>query len=51
MKKLFFFKSTCNDDEISGVSVFTNNAKKAFKLASKCFTNNNCQGIPILINI
>lgn len=51
MKKLFFFKSTYVDDEISGISVFTNNARKAFKLASKCFANNNCQGSPILINL
>ena len=49
--KFYFFKSTCPNDEMSGITVFTDSIIRAFILARKCFVRNNCKGEPALMAI
>ena len=51
MGKFYFFKSSYEGDVMSGISVFTNSAKKAFKFAFNHFKKHKCKGIPVLMSI
>lgn len=47
----YFFKSTKENDALSGITVFTTSSKKAFALAYNYFAKYNCKGVPELIAI
>lgn len=47
----YFFKSTCDKDFVSSLSIFTNNSAKAFALARRYFANHNCKGEPTMLAI
>lgn len=49
--KFYFFKSTCDKDFVSAISVFTTNSERAFNLARKYFAKYNCKGEPTIIAI
>lgn len=49
--KFYFFKSSIDNDTISGITVFTNSLIKAIKLAKQTFIKNNCVGEPQLMAI
>lgn len=51
MSKLYFFKSSIDGDNISGVSVFSKSFNRAYNLACKCFAKNNCKGLPMILAI
>lgn len=51
MGKFYFFKSSVEGDVMSGISVFTTSAKKAFALAFKHFAKHRCKGTPMLLSI
>lgn len=51
MGKFYFFKSSADNDVMSGITVFTTNLRKAFALARICFAKNNCKGEPELMAI
>lgn len=49
--KFYFFKSSIDNDTISGITVFTNSLLKAISLAKKTFAKYNCVGEPQLMAI
>lgn len=51
MSKFYFFKSSVDNDVMSGITVFTDSIAKAFRLATKHFAKYNCKGEPQLMAI
>ena len=49
--KLYFFKSSVNEDVISGLTIFSKSFKRAYSLACKTFIKNNCKGVPQVLSI
>lgn len=48
---LYFFKSTCDKDSVSNLSIFTNSSTRAFTLAHRYFAKHNCKGEPAMLAI
>lgn len=48
---IYFFKSTCDKDSISNLTILTSNRIKAFVLAHRYFVKNNCKGEPAMLAI
>lgn len=51
MPRFYFFKSSIQDDSMSGISIFTTSAKKAFAYARKHFIKHHCKGVPVLMSV
>ena len=47
----YFFKSTCEKDCVSKLTIFTNSSAKAFALARRYFAKYNCKGEPAMLAI
>ena len=48
---LYFFKSTCDKDSVSNLSIFTNSSARAFFLARRYFAKHNYKGEPAMLAI
>ena len=48
---IYFFKSTCDKDSISNLTILTSNRIKAYVLAHRYFVINNCKGEPAMLAI
>lgn len=48
---LYFFKSTCDEDSVSNLSIFTNSAARAFALAHRYFAKHSYKGEPAMLAI
>lgn len=51
MGKFYFFKSSVDSDNISGLTVFANSLQKAVNYARKTFAKFDCVGEPQLMAI
>lgn len=49
--KFYFFASSVEGDVMSGISVFTTSAKKAYNYAKKHFAKYCCKGEPVMLAI
>ena len=49
--KFYFFKSSCKNDMLNNIIIFTTNHVKAFALARMYFIKNKCKGEPTLLVI
>ena len=48
---IYFFKSTCDKDFISNLTILTSNRIKAYALAHRYFAKCNCKGKPAMLVI
>ena len=48
---IYFFKSTCDKDSISNLTILTSNRIKAYALAHRYFAKCNCKGKPAMLVI
>ena len=48
---IYFFKSTCDKDSISNLTILTSNRIKAYVLAYRYFAKCNCKGEPAMLVI
>lgn len=48
---IYFFKSTCDNDSVNNLSIFTSNYIRAFVLAHRYFAKHNCKGEPTMLAI
>lgn len=48
---IYFFKSTCDKDSISNLTILTSNRIKAYVLAHRYFAKCNCKGEPTMLVI
>ena len=48
---IYFFKSTCDNDSISNLTILTSNRIKAYVLAHRYFAKYNCKGEPAMLVI
>lgn len=48
---IYFFKSTCDKDSISNLTILTSNRIKAYALAHRYFAKCNCKGEPAMLVI
>ena len=48
---IYFFKSTCDKDSISNLTILTSNSIKAYVLAYRYFAKCNCKGEPAMLAI
>lgn len=48
---LYFFKSTCDEDSVSNLTILTSNRIKAFVLAHRYFAKHNYKGEPAMLAI
>ena len=48
---LYFFKSTCDKDSISNLTILTSNRIKEFVLAHRYFAKHNYKGEPAMLAI
>lgn len=51
MLHIFFFKSSCNKDNVSNITVLTTNVMKAYHLATKQFIKHGYKGYPVRVAI
>lgn len=49
--KLYFFKSSVNNDVIKNLTIFSKSFKRAYSLACKTFIKNECKGVPQVLSI
>ena len=46
---IYFFKSTCDKDSISNLTILTSNRIKVYVLAYRYFAKCNCKGEPAML--